>query len=94
MSYRETIAELDALSRRRALTSEESDRLDRAIWHERKCSHCAPRAPRWAPEEDRCAIDLRLRGTTYGSIAKQVSRTKDAVAARLNYLGYRGVSSI
>lgn len=90
MSYRDTIAELDALSRQRALTAQESRRLEIALQYE---ARGLPRKRYWQASEDRCAIELRLAGRSYGSISREISRTPDAVASRLRFLGYRGVSS-
>lgn len=45
----------------------------------------------WRPDEDRRALRLRLRGESFRAIASMMERTPDAVAARIRYLGQKGV---
>lgn len=47
-------------------------------------------ADQWTDTDDQRAIALRKRGLTYGTIARITNRTKDAVASRLRYIGFRG----
>lgn len=79
-----TISTLDRLSRQRALTLDESLSLEAAIKAE---GYCNRTWLMWTGEEVERAASLRAEGKTYSDIARCLSRTPDAVAARLRVHG-------
>lgn len=84
--HQATINALDAVSRRRALTDEESIALERAIKRERLSEWRETGSRYWGPSEDQLALKLRAEGKHYSEIAPKVRRSPDAVAARLRYI--------
>lgn len=85
------IAALDALSRTRALSLDESLALEHAIKVERKKQErCGAR--RWSSDQDEIALSLKRQRVKVGVIAKRVGRSKDAVYARIRYLEQQPLS--
>lgn len=73
------IRDLDALSRTRALTDEESIELEKALHrHGRKCERRA-----WTPEEKRELYEALNAKVRHKVIAKRLNRTPSAIAARV-----------
>lgn len=80
------IERLDGLSRTRALSLSESVALERAIKEQARIAGRTRIG--WSRQEDSEALRLRLAGYSYGRIARHFAyRSKDAVAARLRYIG-------
>lgn len=85
------IAEIDALSRTRALTNPESLELERLIKAEEQYAiRNAPRRSFWSPAEEAAARQLRAAGNTYDAIARAIGRSANAVAAHLRSIGAAG----
>lgn len=82
---------LDAISRTRALTEEESLALEKAIRQERQTKKRRDRW--WSEEQDAIALELRGRRAKVDVIAKRVGRSKDAVYARIRLLTQRQSTS-
>jgi len=82
--------ELDALSRRRALTENESIEMERCI---REIDRRKPKTvkPDWTPSKDARLIELRSRGETFPRIGAALGTTERAVAGRVSRLRAMGV---
>lgn len=80
----DTIAILDTLSRKRALTNEESVRLERAIYQAER----APNRDRlyWTAEMDRRLLDMRQRGVKFAVIATELGVTAKSAEIRMSRL--------
>lgn len=87
----EVFTYLDAISRTRALTDAESNRLEKAI---RELDKKEPRRTwHWSPEEDARAVEMREQGLSYAQIAKALGRTKGSVLGRLHHSTRRSASA-
>ena len=84
----ETVAILDALSRKRALTEEESRRLERAIY----LADHAPQKERfyWTAQMDRTLLDMRQRGVKFAEIATELGVTAKSAEIRMSRLRKMG----
>lgn len=84
------IAELDKLSRLRALSDQESIQLERLIRLENEYARRAAKLKNlWLPEHDRTIIELRRAGKKYREIADRLGRSLNAVHTRRHYLANR-----
>ncbi len=84
----DTVAILDALSRKRALTEEESRRLERAIY----LADHAPQKERfyWTVQMDRKLMDMRQRGVKFAEIAAELGVTAKSAEIRMSRLRKMG----
>lgn len=84
----DTVAILDALSRKRALTDEESRRLERAIY----LADHAPQKERfyWTVQMDRKLMDMRQRGVKFAEIAAELGVTAKSAEIRMSRLRKMG----
>jgi len=86
--WREVFAELDATSRTRALTTQESLRLEKAMRLMEREEPVAPGSP-WREWEDRSLRALMRRNASVGEIAKRLGRRKEEVGRRLRQMKVR-----
>ena len=84
----DTVAILDALSRKRALTEEESRRLERAIY----LADHDPQKERfyWTVQMDRKLLDMRQRGVKFAEIAAELGVTAKSAELRMSRLRKMG----
>lgn len=98
MTTREEFVYLDNLSRTRALTNRETDRLMRAIKIIDHPKAFRPGEPRnapyaaWTSAMDTHLCALRRDGKPFSLIAKIMGRTKGAVGARWHRLNDKGMA--
>lgn len=76
---------LDAISRERALSHEESMALERAI--KAIDSGRTARETTWNPEDDAMLIRLRREGKSFAQAATSMGRTKSACRSRWRRIG-------
>lgn len=80
----DTVAILDAVSRKRALTDEESVRLERAIYQAERAPN--PERLYWTAAMDRRLLDMRQRGVKYAVIAAELGVTVKSAEVRASRL--------
>lgn len=80
----DTVAILDALSRKRALTDEESVRLERAIYQAERAPN--PERIYLTAEMDRRLLDMRQHGIKYAAIATELGVTVKSAEVRASRL--------
>lgn len=82
--------ELDALSRTRALTEDESIEMERCL---REIDRRKPKTvkPDWTASKDARLIEMRNRGETFPRIGSALGTTDRAVAGRVSRLRAMGV---
>lgn len=84
----QTVAELDAISRRRVLTDAESRELERAV---RRTERLRGRVTQpWLPKHDAMLRRMVLRRKRVAEIAQELGRTENAVWVRLKRLRAEG----